>query len=233
MQCAFEVAPVDLGRDLREVSRLNAERDALVQRWHDLDQERDDTAWRQEEVEDRLHAIFQPIADREAAATNRVVREEDYRTVAASVPELDQLHLQWAVSTRERTRRVASNDRHRVLVTAELEQWLHYTERYDYGHLGRHDELCHLPRAFDLIDTHYLARLRVLERNDERAREEMQGLNQQLERGVAQRAAQDAARMATTAAAAVGELTDEVVTRVATRHDDRHEAQGTRYPPSL
>jgi hypothetical protein len=177
-----------------------------------LDQERDDIAGQQEVVEERLHAIFQPIANREASATNRVVSEEDYRTVAASVPVLEPLHMRWAVSMRERTRRVASNDRHRVLVTAVLEQWLYYTERYSYEHLGRHDELCHLPRAFDLIETHYLSRLRVLERNDERAREEMHELTQQLERDVARQAA----RMALTAAAAARERADEVVTMVAT-----------------
>ena len=152
----------------------------------------------------------------EASATNRVVSEEDYRTVANSVPVQDPLHLQWAVSVRACTRRIASNDRHRILVTAELEQWLHYNERYTDDHLGRRDELCHLPRAFDLIQEHYLSRLRILERNDERAREEIQELTQQLERDVARQAARMAARMAVTAAAAAQERVDEAVTMAAT-----------------
>jgi hypothetical protein len=145
-----------------------------------------------------------------------VVSEEDYRTVANSGPVQDPLHLQWAVSVRACTRRIASNDRHRILVTAELEQWLHYNERYTYDHLGRHDELCHLPRAFDLIQEHYLSRLHVLERNDQRAREEIQELTQQLERDVARQAAGVAARMAVAAAAAAQERANEVVTIVAT-----------------
>ena len=172
MQTAYEVAPVHLGRNLNEVRRLNEARNALVRRRQRLDQEWEETGRQQEAVEDQLYAIYQPIADTEAAATDRVVSEEDYRTVADSVPVRDPLHLQWAVSVRACTRRIASNDRHRILVTAELEQWLHYNERYSYDHLGRHDELCHLPRAFDLIETHYISRLRILERNDQRARDE-------------------------------------------------------------
>jgi hypothetical protein len=140
-----------------------------LQRRNELHDELQRVEYRLENTEHRLDNIYAPMARREAAATDTVVREEDRRTVAASVPRMDSLHMTWAVSTREITRRMASYDCLRVWVTEELDRFLYYCERHNSEHLGRHDEACHLPRAFDLIPEHYTSRLQIIDRNSVRA----------------------------------------------------------------
>jgi hypothetical protein len=98
-------------------------------------------------------------------------------------------------------------------VTEELEQFLYYSEQHNTEHLGRHDELCHLPRPFDLIQGHYISRLQTIDRNSGRARAEMQELNRDLVRDEAQRArvAQVAAAAATMAMVAAAAAPSSVV----------------------
>jgi hypothetical protein len=215
MRCALEVAPIDLGEQLPAVGVLNAERGMCRQRRNELYDELQHVEHRLEDTEHRLDNIYAPSASREAAATDTVVREEDRRTVAASVPRMDSLHLAWAVNTREITRRMASYDCLRAWVTEELEQFLYYSEQHHTEHRGRHDEVCHLPRPFNLIQEHYTSRLQIIDRNSGRAHAELQVLNRDLVRDEAHRArvaqvAAAAATMAMVAAAAAFECCEGV-----------------------
>ena len=209
---AHEVCPIDLEEHAPEVSRLNAERGECNRRREVLHRELWHCENRLEEVEVRLDDIHAPIASYLTMATDEVVREEDFRSATDCFPLRNPIHLRWAVRTREALRCLTDGDRLRIRVTAELTQFLAYCERSDQGHLDRHDESCYLPRAFDEIHDHYTSRLGVIHRNELRARDRLEQLNNDLApllqaggeaRESAEHAAQSAVRAVTAAAVAL------------------------------